>query len=99
MQDPFILCFWFEPILLFKEYFDNSSRAYFLAIAKNLLALSIGLFLFGKIGLLFKSQNWVEFLIKAMIVAIISAAFATIVYLRSEGTKIIFSHVKQILQK
>lgn len=91
--------FWFEPILLFKEYFDNSSRAYFLAIAKNLLALSIGLFLFGKIGLLFKSQNWVEFLIKAMIVAIISAAFATIVYLRSEGTKIIFSHVKQILQK
>lgn len=54
---------------------------------------------FGKIGLLFKSQNWVEFLIKAMIVAIISAAFATIVYLRSEGTKIIFSHVKQILQK
>lgn len=91
--------FWFEPIYLFKHYFTNSSRTYFLEILKNIFVLLIALFVFGKISLLFKSQNWIEFFIKAIIVALIAATFSIVVYHKSKGTMIIFDHVKQIFRK
>lgn len=91
--------FWFEPIYLFQHYFSNSSKAYFFAIFKNFLLLSFVVIVFGNIASSFPCRNWIEFFAKAILVAIVTALFSMIVYCKSTGAKIIFAHIKQVLNK
>lgn len=91
--------FWFEPIYLFKKYFSSSSRKYFEEIVKNIFFLIVGISIFGKLSLMFQCKNWLDFCIKALVVAVTTGIYALTVYFRSSGTKIIISHVKQIINQ
>lgn len=86
---------WFEPVLLFKEYFNMSSWVYFRGILKSIIftlalmtaeALSINRFV---------PHTWIQFLIKALGVGIMTVFLVLLFYAESPGLRIIIDKFKK----
>lgn len=76
---------WYEPILLFKKYFNVSSRVYFMSVLRN---IGITLFVIFVNSFLFKHfyvNNWLSLIIKAVFVGTISLVLTLLFYIKSEG--------------
>lgn len=88
--------FWYEPVLLFKNYFNTSSLFYFLNILKNILLTAIVIyiskFLFGKLIV----NNWVMLFIKAFSIGLLSLMITILSYWKTEGIKIILRKIKDL---
>ena len=90
---------WYEPKVLFKEYFARSAGGYFLGLAGNLLL--IGLLCLGGLGAgqFFVPGNFGLWLVKACAVGLLSLAAALLVYGRSSGFRLLLQRVKELLKK
>lgn len=86
---------WYEPILLFKEYFGISSWSYFKGIISSVLftlllmvaeALSISRFV---------PHSWLQFLIKALIVGFMTITLVLIYYSESPGLRFIINKFRK----
>ncbi len=91
--------FWYEPKLLFENFFKKDVTNYFLLILKNVV-LTIGLCVAMDIlGQNYHVDSWWKLLLKLMIVGIISVACVIGCYFRTKEMKIIFQIIKDILKK
>ncbi|MDC7294822.1 hypothetical protein NXH67_14995 [Butyrivibrio sp. DSM 10294] len=91
--------FWYEPKLLFREYFERSARSYFLDMLKNLL-LSVAVvgtvyFVSSK----FYVDNWFTLFVKGAIVGVICTMIFVSVYYKTEGAQNIIRKVKGYIRK
>lgn len=88
--------FWYEPVLLFKKYFDESSLVYFRHIVINIfitiIISGIEMITIGK----FVPQNWGTLIFKAIITGITSLSLVLLLYARSGGFKLIMERIKTI---
>ncbi|MCW3764655.1 oligosaccharide flippase family protein [Weissella confusa] len=88
--------FWYEPVLLFKKYFDESSLVYFRHIVINIfitiIISRIEMITIGK----FVPQNWGTLIFKAIITGITSLSLVLLLYARSGGFKLIMERIKTI---
>ena len=91
--------FWYEPKLLFKEYFESSAKAYYLSIAKNIVLVVVVVLGIGVIAQRFPVCSWGQLFVKAVIVGIICVAIFMIAYARTEGFKIIYNKVTGMIKK
>ena len=83
--------FWYEPILLFKQFFGQTSRSYFLSIIKNML-LIIGLFCIGAvISNYVVVTDYLSFIVKTVLLLIISTLIVYLVYRKSSGMRFVRS--------
>lgn len=91
--------FWYEPVLLFKKYFGESSLVYFRHIVVNMfitvLIAGLEYVTLGKIV----PNNWLMFIIKALIIGISSLALVMLFYARTGGFKLILERVKSFYTK
>lgn len=91
--------FWYEPVLLFKKYFAESSLVYFRHIGINIL---ITIFISGlevmTIGK-FVPNSWGMLIIKAIIIGVTSLSLVLVFYSRSGGFKLIVDRVKWLIKK
>lgn len=90
---------WYEPKLLFKEYFSISPQKYYLQMLGNLTLILIIVVITGKIGRLIIVDNIVLWLMKACCIGVCSLVIVLLVYIRSEGVKILCQKVKVYLNK
>lgn len=76
---------WYEPPILFKEYFEIGAKDYYLSIVKN-FALIVVVFMIGSIiaNKIIADSIWI-WIVKALIVGIFCVAFAVFVYWNSDG--------------
>lgn len=91
--------FWYEPRLLFQQYFEKGTLEYFLSIMKNFL---ITIFLIGALVLLlqtFAIETWFYFFIKAFLVAAVSIIFIFLTYNRQDEFKKLVDRLKQLIKK
>lgn len=81
--------FWYEPVLLFKKYFDQTSLVYFRHILVNMfitiVVAALEYFTLGK----FVPSGWITLIIKAIIIGITSLALVLLFYCRSNGFKLV----------
>ncbi|MFR0530276.1 lipopolysaccharide biosynthesis protein [Limosilactobacillus reuteri] len=86
--------FWYEPVLLFKKYFAESSWVYFRHIIINMLiTIIISVLEILTIGK-FIPDNWGMLLIKALIVGATSLSLVILFYSRSGGFSLILKRIR-----
>lgn len=91
--------FWYEPKLLFKNYFEENVRGFYFSIVKNLLlvvVLSIVIFWTGRF---FEIDTWGKFILKAIIVGIVTVAGVVCAYIRTKECKMLLQTAMGILKK
>lgn len=84
---------WYEPYLLFKEYFGVSSKVYYREIIFNCFLILIIIFIGIQIDNLFVINNFINWFIKAIIIGLFSMFVVTSVYFKSEGFKYLKSKI------
>ena len=88
--------FWYEPLLLFKEYFEKPVRNYYIPIFINVIIMVFTIILFNKVSFAIKVTSWVTLIIKAVFCAMGTSIVFFVIYSRSEGVKVILNKVKNL---
>ncbi|MBA2915959.1 oligosaccharide flippase family protein [Lactobacillus crispatus] len=81
--------FWFEPILLFKEYFGISSWVYFKGIIKSLI-FTLGLMLAELLSAnRYYPTTWIQFFFKVVMIGGMTVILVLMFYFNSPGLELI----------
>lgn len=91
--------FWYEPKLLFREYFDCSAGGYFISQAKNLLLVLITIAVLELASRRFVIDSWLALSVKGISIGAICCIVFFGAYVRSEGFLIIRRKAAAILKR
>ena len=94
--------FWYEPLLLFKEYFSQPVCKYYIPILGNAMVMLMSIMIFNSIFKTFIVVSWPMLFIKAGICVLATCMIFLILYLKTEGMKLILRKIgikKLILNK
>lgn len=86
--------FWFEPRILFGEYFKESTRHFYLPLAKNVLLTGALIAVFMFASHYFIIDTWAKLILKACVVAGVTLAVVVLAYCRTEGFRMLISRAK-----
>lgn len=89
--------FWYEPKLLFREYFDSSAGRYYISILKNIGLVAGTVLLIGFVSYRVEVNNWMGVFIKGAIVGCLCCVIFMTAYAKTEGFQIIMGKVKGIV--
>ena len=89
--------FWYEPLLLFRDYFKKSYSIYFLEILKGLGITFVSIILAREGSSWLVPQNWSELILKGIIVSIVSLIVIVLCYRKTEGYALMYQKIKSIL--
>lgn len=90
---------WYEPKLLFKEYFDAKVSKYYLELLGNAVLSAAVTAVVYLIAVRFPVNTWYMLIAKGVVVGLVCAVIFIAVYFRTEGAQNIFQKVKALLQK
>lgn len=93
----FVTYFWYEPLLLFRDFFVSKPYNYYLSHGINIFGILIISILLSIPCGNFIPQNFVEFLLKAIIVFVIVNVLFIIYNLFQKSFRDAFSYFKKIL--
>lgn len=91
--------FWYEPKLLFENYFEENVRGFYFSIVKNIVLvvfLSIGIFWGGQF---FIVDTWGKLILKAVIVVSIVGIGVVCAYIRTKECKMLLQTAMNILSR
>ena len=89
--------FWYEPRLLFREYFEKSAEGYYVSLLKNALLMiaTIGVLWLLLSGV--QTQNWLQLIGKGVVIGGICSVVFLVAYGKTEGTQLIVKKCKSML--
>lgn len=91
--------FWYEPRLLFKEYFGRSCLFYFKGIGKSIVITG---FIFVVEYFLLKAfipDGWITLIIKGFVTALSTILLLVAFYWKEPGTKMLLVRIKVLLRR
>lgn len=91
--------FWYEPKLLFKNYFEESVKDFYLSIIKNIILVVCLCLIILWGGQKFYIDTWAKLFVKAVVVAVIAAVGVLCAYIRTDEFKMIWEMVSRIIMK
>lgn len=91
--------FWYEPNLLFKWYFDEKVRNYYIPLFKNAIFTVALIVVFMMVSRYFVINSWFKLIVKTVIVTLVTLILVIVVYRRTEGYKILIRKFKNLIQK
>lgn len=91
--------FWYEPILLFKEYFKRPCYLYFLQMLKGVGITCLTIIISWLVSHRIVPKNWGELILKGIVVSIVSLVITIIFYHRVLEVKLLMRKVKSILKE
>lgn len=80
---------WYEPQLLFKEYFGNNVWRYYIQLLSNALLIVIVIVISRKLSAYMIVDSVLKWIIKAFIIGILTLLISLLVYSKSEGLKLV----------
>lgn len=90
--------FWYEPLLLFRDYFNKPCIIYFFEIGKG-LGITVFITILAGLGTSWLiPQNWMELILKGILVAVISLVVIVVFYRKTEGYRLMYQKVKSSLE-
>ncbi len=90
---------WYEPILLFRMYFDKSAKEYFGDMLLNFVFISIVTAVLSVMSEKYFSLSWAALIVKALAFGGISAALTAVVYGRNKNVKLIMNKAASLFKK
>ncbi|WP_029233688.1 lipopolysaccharide biosynthesis protein [Butyrivibrio sp. VCB2006] len=90
---------WYEPKLLFEEYFDRSPKYYFLGIIKHISLIAAVIFVLKTAWRFYPVTGVLSLLVKGISTGIICCVIFFVAYIRTEGAKTIINKVNQVVGK
>lgn len=91
--------FWYEPRILFKDYFNRKAKGYYLSILTHFTLVVAVILLVKHLTQGILIQGWFSFFGKGALVGSICTLLFLLMYHRSPGFLIIWNKVKGILKK
>jgi len=91
--------FWYEPKLLFKEYFERGAGKYYISLLVNLLVVITTVALLGFVTQGIEVTGWGSLIIKGVIIGAVCSVIFMVAYSRTEGFKVIFNKAMQIVKR
>lgn len=88
--------FWYEPTILFKEYFNESVKKYYIPILKNAAMMIVCIILLKFMFSRFNVISWIDLFIKSAICFSITICVFLAMYIKDEGFGIIKDKIKRI---
>ncbi|MBM6973424.1 lipopolysaccharide biosynthesis protein [Lactobacillus gallinarum] len=86
---------WYEPVLLFKEYFGKSSWIYFKGILESII-FTLFLMLAEALSInRFTPHSWTQFFLKAIVVGLMTVILVLLFYAQSPGLQLIKNKFKK----
>ena len=89
--------FWYEPILLFKEYFKKPCYLYFLQMLKGLGITLLSVAVSWSISHWIVPGSWLGLIFKGIVVGTVSLITTIMCYRRTPGFKLLTNKVKTII--
>ncbi|MGE9975891.1 lipopolysaccharide biosynthesis protein [Coprococcus catus] len=89
--------FWYEPILLFKEYFKKPCYLYFLQMLKGLGITLLSVAVSWSISHWIVPDSWLGLIFKGIVVGTVSLITTIMCYRRTPGFKLLTNKVKTII--
>ena len=88
---------WYEPVLLFKEYFGKSSWLYFGGVLKSII-LTIVLMVIEKftISNYLIPHTWLQFAFKVVVVVAVTVGAVMLCYIKTPGVQLIYQKFRKI---
>ena len=86
--------FWYEPILLFRNYFKKSTYLYFLDMLKGIAITVLSIIIAWLTSSWLIPNSWLELIFKGCLIAISSIIVIIVCYYRTEGFKLLLNRVK-----
>ena len=90
---------WYEPIILFREYFNKPVGKYYISLLGNVFLIFASAVGVSVLMRNFVIDDWIPLFIKAFIVGVINSLVFIVFYIRTEGSKIILDKFKFIVMK
>lgn len=90
---------WYEPILLFRLYFNKSAKDYFKNMLLNFAVTSALTVLLLKLSEKYFSRSWQMLTVKSVAFGGISVVLTLIVYGRNKNVKLIINKAKSVLKR
>lgn len=91
--------FWYEPKLLFKEYFKHRVMPYYLSLLGNICLVAATIFLMNLLTKSMVVNSWPSLILKGVVIGIGCVVIFCGVYSRTEGFRIILNKIKTILKR
>ena len=89
--------FWYEPKVIYKDFFGGSAKGYFVDLVKNLILVLITIIVMYLIARNFVPNNWIELFIKGAVVGLICTIEFFVVYFKTPGAQSIILRIKSIV--
>ncbi|MCD2502363.1 hypothetical protein LQE93_11280 [Clostridium sp. NSJ-145] len=89
--------FWYEPTILFKEYFAEKVNKYYISIGINVILTTIIIVFLNNSFLKHNVFSWSQWFIKAFISGSITSILFILLYFKSDGFRIIRRKVKNFI--
>ena len=91
--------FFYEPVILFKDFFDKKATAYYISIAKNFLIALVSCILLKLVLDQFVIDNWLKLIVEIIFVGGVVSVIYIIFYHNTDGFKMIANKVKSFIKK
>lgn len=95
----FTTYFWYEPYLLFKEYFNKSCKYFFSSVLKGIIGTGVTFIVVYFASIRLNPVTWIQLLIKGIVVGFISLLMSILIYHRTEGFRLMYQRVKEIFER
>jgi O-antigen/teichoic acid export membrane protein len=90
---------WYEPKLLFREYFNRSCKKYYLQILLNVL-LTVAVIALGKlVGDSYVPTGWFTLFLKAGVIGSFCIVVYVLAYYRTEGAQSLIRKAREIMSR
>ncbi|MCD7820084.1 MAG: hypothetical protein LUH07_13710 [Lachnospiraceae bacterium] len=86
----------YEPMILFREYFNQNGRVFFTELIKNVIITSVCAIILKKCFTGWSVDSWIMLFVKALIVGIITLAVFIIAYFKDDSLALIYERVKNL---
>ena len=80
---------WYEPILLFKIYFEKSSKSYFISLGLNFLFVTLFGICLHMISSKLIVSTWLTLFFKALMIGIVTIVIVVLIYCRTDGFQLL----------
>lgn len=87
--------FWYEPILLFRQYFNRPVDSYFRSLLQTALVFGLLALLSSLLSPLFGTVTPVRFILKSICLGLVSLVVLALIYAKSPGVALITTRLRK----
>ena len=91
--------FWYEPKILFLDFFKKSCLIYFIDIIKGIIFTVITTLIAYVVSFWISPNDWITLILKGVLVSVVSLISVCLWYRKTEGFKIIAERAKLLISK